>query len=549
MPTSIIMFPRISFALCLVLLLANAPAAAQTDLASVRIGENRLDMIQPNQFSYIDGTHFTIIHSSVSGNAIGPVTPVALDLGPGNSSDSGCEASHFAGFPAGNIALIQRGGCLFPVKANNAENAGASGVIIFNRGDIPANMGLVDNFSLGDAWSGSIPVLFTTYWLGEFLAGQTGLEMSMQVRVFRGPRHETTLRYCLAFPDHCALSVRDVTGGWQRDLNPERLHATASTFKTLSLLAYADAVVAGQLNPNMTVSKEEWARFSLRSDGGALANAWDRLGEPDFVTVDQMMNVMMRESDNAAPDWLLNELGQAAFQDVIDNYIDGFHDLPISINSFFARLNGTPQEPDAADRIVVQFDSLDDPGWRAELHALFQGEMQNPAFVASVRDFHCQALPWETPPSPCTFGGQASLQSIRTMLRNHFSRTNTATMLELMAGMLDGSLLSPAVQAVAQPHKEWPMQFSSIAADFSRYGAKGGSFGPQNVCNLMAYTEAQATGQQMLLALFVHDSLQRCGNGLYPFNLIEAMTLDADFRELVGVEMDRIFVDSFEADF
>ena len=38
-----------------------------------------------------------------------------------------------AGFPAGNIALISRGACTFALKATNAYNAGASGVVIYNR--------------------------------------------------------------------------------------------------------------------------------------------------------------------------------------------------------------------------------------------------------------------------------------------------------------------------------------------------------------------------------------------------------------------------------
>ena len=51
-----------------------------------------------------------------------------------NTSTSGCEASDFAGFTAGNIAIIQRGTCSFALKAQNAEAAGAVGVVIFNEG-------------------------------------------------------------------------------------------------------------------------------------------------------------------------------------------------------------------------------------------------------------------------------------------------------------------------------------------------------------------------------------------------------------------------------
>ena len=42
-----------------------------------------------------------------------------------NSNTSGCEASDFAGMPAGSVALVQRGTCGFNVKVLNAQAAGA----------------------------------------------------------------------------------------------------------------------------------------------------------------------------------------------------------------------------------------------------------------------------------------------------------------------------------------------------------------------------------------------------------------------------------------
>ena len=48
-----------------------------------------------------------------------------------------------AGFEEGDIALIQRGTCDFVVKVANAQEAGASGVIIFNEGNAADRMGLI----------------------------------------------------------------------------------------------------------------------------------------------------------------------------------------------------------------------------------------------------------------------------------------------------------------------------------------------------------------------------------------------------------------------
>jgi hypothetical protein len=48
------------------------------------------------------------------------------------SVGTGCTASDYASFPAGAIALVERGGCTFQVKVAMANSAHASGVIIFN---------------------------------------------------------------------------------------------------------------------------------------------------------------------------------------------------------------------------------------------------------------------------------------------------------------------------------------------------------------------------------------------------------------------------------
>lgn len=69
------------------------------------------------------------------GDVTGTISAVDLQLGLGNTSSSGCEAADFAGFPAGDIALLQRGTCSFAIKAVNAQAAGAAAVIIFNQGN------------------------------------------------------------------------------------------------------------------------------------------------------------------------------------------------------------------------------------------------------------------------------------------------------------------------------------------------------------------------------------------------------------------------------
>src|SRR5256884_1150610 len=106
--------------------------------------------------------------------ALQPAGGIIIPPTPTSSSTSGCTMADFAGFVAGNVALIQRGGCNFGVKVLNAKAAGASGVIIFNEGN-PGRMGVLAG-SLVDAAGNpivpTIPVAFTSFAIGSSLLTQ-----------------------------------------------------------------------------------------------------------------------------------------------------------------------------------------------------------------------------------------------------------------------------------------------------------------------------------------------------------------------------------------
>jgi Zn-dependent M28 family amino/carboxypeptidase len=103
-----------------------------------------------------------------SADVTASVTPVDINLFGDRSNTSGCEAADFAGFPAGSIALIQRGTCFSAVKAENAQAAGASAVIIFNQGNTAERSGLI-NGTL-DPFIANIPVVDVSFATGEALA-------------------------------------------------------------------------------------------------------------------------------------------------------------------------------------------------------------------------------------------------------------------------------------------------------------------------------------------------------------------------------------------
>ena len=114
------------------------------------------------QTAPVSVTHETgVFTNSGFGNVSASVTPVDINLVFPRANTSGCDGAYteaavgasilpdpagpddFAGFPAGNIALVQRGGCSFALKAYNAQAAGASAMILFNQGNTPEREPLI----------------------------------------------------------------------------------------------------------------------------------------------------------------------------------------------------------------------------------------------------------------------------------------------------------------------------------------------------------------------------------------------------------------------
>jgi aminopeptidase Y len=118
-----------------------------------------------------------IMAYSGSGDVTTAVTVLAA---PPADATPGCEAADFAGFPAGNIALISRGACTFALKATNSYNAGATGVVIYN--NIPG----VLNGTLGNTFTLDIPVTSVTQAVGQQLAATPGLVLHLKTDTFRG---------------------------------------------------------------------------------------------------------------------------------------------------------------------------------------------------------------------------------------------------------------------------------------------------------------------------------------------------------------------------
>lgn len=137
------------------------------------------EQLTPSPTAYVDQTDYDVMDYSGSGDVNGTVTPVDINLVGDRASTSGCETTDFASFPAGDIALVQRGTCDFRVKVDNAAAAGASAIIVFNQGNAADREGLL--FGTLAAPQAAIPAIGTTFALGESLAGTPGATVRITV--------------------------------------------------------------------------------------------------------------------------------------------------------------------------------------------------------------------------------------------------------------------------------------------------------------------------------------------------------------------------------
>ena len=146
---------------------------------------SQLNQVSPTPTTYVNGNDFRTMTYSGSGESTAPLQRPSGDI-------RGCYAADYAGFTAGNIAIVQRGtpdgfpggSCTFRIKVDNAIAAGASAVLVFN------NVAGVLAGTLGEAGGLSTkPALGLTQSLGQSLLAQmAGGPVVMHVKTDTGSR-------------------------------------------------------------------------------------------------------------------------------------------------------------------------------------------------------------------------------------------------------------------------------------------------------------------------------------------------------------------------
>jgi Zn-dependent M28 family amino/carboxypeptidase len=295
------------------------------DYTAFRIlGPSALQQITPNAVTYVEDVDFGVIDQSDPGDVTAPVTAVDLQLGLGNTATSGCETADFAGFPAGNIALLQRGVCTFELKAENAAAAGAVGIVIFNQGNTPDRTGIPPVTLTANNTSG-IPVLGTTYDLGATLAGLVPAGLTM--RVFANtermvlPTANVIAERTGTNDDNVVMAgahldsvidgpgINDNGSGSAAllEVAQQLAHVKLQNTVRIALWTAEESGLVGSTNYVASLSDEELERIALYLN-------FDMIGSPNYIFMTQDADQSSFEAPVDVPD------GSVAIEDLFESF-------------------------------------------------------------------------------------------------------------------------------------------------------------------------------------------------------------------------------------
>lgn len=283
--------------------------------------------------------------------------------------------------------------------------------------------------------------------------------------------------------------------------NPDEPMPLASTMKVVVLAAYAREVVAGRRDPEEAVSLEGWERYYLPgTDGGAHAGAMEELGLPangadadggraHTVPLERVVRAMIRFSDNAATDYLLDLLGDGVMeQTALEAGLSGQEPIRSLVGEDLSRTNH--EHPRLTDERLGRLLSLHPDGYRAETER-YAGMYLSGPWGEAERRFRLSGVP--------TFELRNEVRAFHELTPRGTASDYARTMLAVASG----TFVSPGVSRLMRGHLEWPMEGHG-EQDFRALGAKGGSLpGILTDASYCVPARGELAGRRRAVALFL----------------------------------------------
>ncbi len=280
-------------------------------------------------------------------------------------------------------------------------------------------------------------------------------------------------------------------------LNDDVPMPLASVVKVLHLVAYAEAVSDGTLDPTSTVWLDDLNAFYLpNTDLGAHERALTALqengrvfGQPQAMLLDGVPGMMISQSSNAATDYLHLLLGQ---REIEETAVDLGLQNQTAPCPFLGQFLIMSNHISAYDNSYQAWESYMANPEQYGRDVMLLTEMFN-----NDEQFRQAAVDWrQRTREP---NGQA-----QRMFSHAFNAHGSARdYAGLMARIAQNGLSSPESSFTARRILEWPMQFDANQALFSNLGYKNGSL--PGILTTVYYAYPLSGGNPLVVALFYRD--------------------------------------------
>lgn len=294
-------------------------------------------------------------------------------------------------------------------------------------------------------------------------------------------------------------------------LNPDLPMPLASVAKLITLVAYAEAIAAGTLNPQEQVPLSELDRYYLPNfDLGAHRRAINelrqngRLISPDSdpaVLLSDVAWMMIRHSSNAAADYLHLRLGQQRIEETTIalglNAPPASHSAPCIFLGQFLMM-GNHSRAGASDRTAlgayIDGGTNGAQAYGAAVAELAGTYINDPAFRTAEQEWRAETRR-PTTDTQRLFAGRLAPQGA------------AGAYAALLSRLAQNGLSTPDSSYQARLILEWPNQFDVNQEAFSNVGYKNGALA--GVLNSAYYAYRWDDGAPVIVVLFFRDIPQQ----------------------------------------
>ena len=265
--------------------------------------------------------------------------------------------------------------------------------------------------------------------------------------------------------------------------NADRPMPLASVSKLIQLVAYANQVEAGTLDPQQPVTEDELEAFYLpRSDLNAHRRALAAFGD-QLLTLSDVITMMIRYSSNSATDYLHHLLGQTTLEQTVIDLGMTQQSAPCSFLGRFLIMGDGENGSTTIGEL-----SADPARYGQDVAGRTDRYLTDPRYRAAA------AAHWQQRRTPSLTTQTMAVEQLET-------RGTAQAYADVMAQIVHGEIGTPTTNRQIRDALEWPYEsFPSNQELYRMIGYKNGTM--PGVLTSVYYSWPLASDRPYVLALF-----------------------------------------------